>query len=170
MKFGECRITVRKPSLVVQTAKAFCKMRIAAIRNQTYPENSHSDTSSVLAWLERVVGLQAFGAFAVCTTTKKEVQRMRATDIAAKAADLVGGDREQQHGKKVDNFGRIATVWNAWLAVRRDPSAPLDAHDVGILMVLMKAARTQSGSHNMDDYVDMAGYAACSGEVAQAAV
>lgn len=95
---------------------------------------------------------------------------MRATDIAAKAADLVGGDREQQHGKKVDNFGRIATVWNAWLAVRRDPSAPLDAHDVGILMVLMKAARTQSGSHNMDDYVDMAGYAACSGEVAQAAV
>lgn len=91
----------------------------------------------------------------------------RATDIAAKASGLVGGDRDRQHGAKHDNFSRIATVWNAWLAIRRDPGAPLDAHDVGILMVLMKAARTQSGAMNLDDYVDMAGYASCAGEVAQ---
>lgn len=91
---------------------------------------------------------------------------MRATEIAAKASELVGGDRDRQHGQKRDNFTRIATVWNAWLAIRRDPAAPLDAHDVGVLMVLMKAARTQSGAVNLDDYVDMAGYAGCAGEVA----
>lgn len=91
---------------------------------------------------------------------------MKATEIAAKAADLVGGDRDRQHGQKRDNFFRIATVWNAWLAIRRNQHEQLTAHDVGVMMALMKAARTQSGSHNEDDYVDGAGYFACAGEIA----
>lgn len=91
----------------------------------------------------------------------------RAVDIAGKAASLVGGDRDRQHGAKHDNFRRIAGVWNAWLSIRKDPSAPLDAHDVGCMMALMKLARTQSGALNVDDYVDACGYAACAGEVAQ---
>jgi hypothetical protein len=91
----------------------------------------------------------------------------RAADIAAKASDLVGGDRDRQHGAKKDNFDRIATMWNAWLATRKDPAVPLDAHDVGMMMVAMKMARTQSGALNIDDYIDMAGYASCAGEVAQ---
>lgn len=92
---------------------------------------------------------------------------MRATEIAGRAADLVGGDRDRQHGQKHDNFTRIATMWNAWLQTRKDPAETLGAHDVGIMMVLMKLARTQSGSLNVDDYVDACGYAACAGEVAQ---
>jgi len=92
---------------------------------------------------------------------------LRATDIAGRASDLVGGDRDRQHGQKHDNFSRIATVWNAWLAVRKEPAAPLTAHDVGVLMTLMKLARTQSGARNLDDYIDACGYAACAGEVAQ---
>lgn len=91
----------------------------------------------------------------------------RAVDIAGKAASLVGGDRDRQHGAKHDNFRRIAGVWNAWLAIRKEPAAPLDAHDVGCMMALMKLARTQSGALNVDDYVDACGYAACAGEVAQ---
>lgn len=58
-------------------------------------------------------------------------------------------------------------MWNAWMSIRRDTSAPLDAHDVGMMMVGMKLARTQSGSLNLDDYIDACGYAACAGEVAQ---
>lgn len=91
----------------------------------------------------------------------------RAVDIAGKAASLVGGDRDRQHGAKHDNFRRIAGVWNAWLSIRKEPAAPLDAHDVGCMMALMKLARTQSGALNVDDYVDACGYAACAGEVAQ---
>lgn len=90
---------------------------------------------------------------------------MKAHEIAVMAASLVGGDRDTQHGEKLDNFSRIAVMWQAWLAIRRDPAAPLDAHDVGIFMVLMKAARTQSGAFNPDDAIDMCGYAACAGEV-----
>lgn len=92
---------------------------------------------------------------------------LRATDIAGRASDLVGGDRDRQHGQKHDNFSRIATMWNAWLSVRKDPAAPLTAHDVGVMMVAMKLARTQSGALNLDDYIDACGYAACAGEVAQ---
>jgi len=90
----------------------------------------------------------------------------RATDIAGRAADLVGGDRDRQHGQKADNFNRIATMWNAWLSIRREPDAPLTGHDVGQMMSLMKKARTQSGDLNIDDYVDDCGYAACAGEIA----
>jgi hypothetical protein len=79
----------------------------------------------------------------------------------------VGGDRDRQHGAKKDNFDRIAAMWNAWLSIRKDQSAPLAAHDVAMMMVVMKLARTQSGSFNIDDYVDACGYASCAGEVAQ---
>lgn len=98
---------------------------------------------------------------------QKMADPRRAVDIAGKAASLVGGDRDRQHGAKHDNFRRIAGVWNAWLSIRKEPSAPLDAHDVGCMMALMKLARTQSGALNVDDYVDACGYAACAGEVAQ---
>lgn len=91
---------------------------------------------------------------------------MKAHEIAAKAAELVGGDRDRQHGSKLDNFERIASMWNAYLSIRREPGAPLDAVDVGHMMVAMKLARTQSGAVNVDDWLDMAGYASCAGEVA----
>lgn len=103
----------------------------------------------------------------VAFESKSVAQVTRAVEIATRAAELVGGDRDRQHGAKEDNFQRIATMWNAWLNVRKEPAAPLDAHDVGVMMTLMKTARTQSGSLNIDDYVDGAGYMACAGEVAQ---
>ena len=93
-------------------------------------------------------------------------QALKAHQIAATAAELVGGDRDRQHGQKRDNFVRIAAVWQSYLGIRRDPKAPLDAVDVGHMMVLMKVARTQSGAVNPDDYIDAAGYAACAGEIA----
>lgn len=91
----------------------------------------------------------------------------KAHEIATRAAELVGGDRDRQHGKKRQNFENIAAVWNVYLQIRKEPAAPLDGADVGHLMALMKIARTQSGALNVDDYVDGAGYLACAGEVAQ---
>lgn len=91
---------------------------------------------------------------------------MKAHEIAAKAADLVGGDREKQHGSKRRNFQNIAELWNGYLSTRPDHDLPLSAIDVGHLMVLLKVARTQLGSFNPDDYVDGAGYMACAGEIA----
>lgn len=93
---------------------------------------------------------------------------MKAHDIAAKASELVGGDRAATHGDKLANFANIAAVWNGILrAAGKLPATPLNAHDVANLMEGMKIARRYSGSHNIDDYVDGAGYAACAGEIAE---
>lgn len=82
------------------------------------------------------------------------------------AAELVQGDRANTHGDKRKNHQNIATAWNAYLAIRRDPASPLNEVDVAHMMALLKLARTQLGAHNPDDYVDLVGYAAIAGELA----
>jgi hypothetical protein len=89
--------------------------------------------------------------------------RLKAQDIAKKAAELVAGERDRTHGDKLKNFENIATLWNAYLSMKR---LPINAADVGQMMALMKIARTASGDFNIDDYIDGAGYIACSGEIA----
>jgi len=92
---------------------------------------------------------------------------MKATDIAAKAAELIGGEREHVHGDKYTNHTRIAAVWNGILAAAdKAPATPLDAHDVANMMEGLKIARRYTGRFNIDDYIDGAGYAACAGEIA----
>jgi hypothetical protein len=92
---------------------------------------------------------------------------MNAGEIAAKAASLVGGDRAQTHGDKVQNHANIAAVWNGILFAAGKPTVkPLDALDVANLMEGLKIARRYSGSFNVDDYVDGCGYSACAGEIA----
>lgn len=99
---------------------------------------------------------------------------MNASEICAKAGELVGGDRAATHGDKVANHENIARLWVAYLAHRiipRNsaagyPCSPLDALDVANMMELLKIARRMAGAHNIDDYVDGAGYAACAGEIA----
>lgn len=40
------------------------------------------------------------------------------------------------------------------------------AEDVAMMMVLFKTGRIMSGKVNPDNYIDLAGYAACAGEIA----
>ena len=94
---------------------------------------------------------------------------MKAKYIAETAAVLVAGDRDRVHGTKVKNHENIAEMWNGFLRVRRDPAAPLSAEDVALMMCCLKIARTQHGTFNADDYIDLAGYAACAGEIASVA-
>lgn len=100
------------------------------------------------------------------TAAGQSSSSVTAESIALKAASLVGGDRQKTHGDKVRNHENIATLWNAYLAIRRDPAAPLSALDAAHFMVLLKIARTQLGGHNGDDWADMTGYAAVAGEIA----
>ncbi len=89
---------------------------------------------------------------------------MRAGEILAAATEAVDGDREKTHGDKLMNHQNIAVLWDAYLRIR--PNEPLTVCDVALMMALLKIARTHSGEHNPDDYVDLAGYAACAGEMA----
>ncbi len=91
---------------------------------------------------------------------------MKAGDILTTAAGLVGGDRQETHGDKRQNHDNIAALWNAYLGIRKEPAAPLNAQDVAHLMALLKVARTQLGADNIDDAVDGAAYLAIAGELA----
>jgi hypothetical protein len=90
---------------------------------------------------------------------------MKAEDFLTRAESLVSGERNIQHGEKAENLGKIATLWTAWLTIRRDPTGELTASDVAALCTLLKLARTQSGQYNPDDYVDGPGYFAIMGQL-----
>ena len=76
------------------------------------------------------------------------------------ACEIVNGARNQTYGDVEDNFDRIASLWSTYLDTAVTPI------DVAMMMVLLKTARVSTGivSH-YDDYVDVAGYAACAYEI-----
>lgn len=70
------------------------------------------------------------------------------------------GDREQDYGSPEDNFARIANLWTAYTGIK------FTAHNVAMMLGLVKVGRAGSGVYHPDNYVDLAGYAACAGEIA----
>lgn len=85
---------------------------------------------------------------------------MKRTGILRVAETIVTGDREEQYGSPEDNFTVIAELWNAAFGTQ------LQADDVAIALILLKVARVRSGNGGEDSWVDIAGYAACGGEIA----
>lgn len=85
-------------------------------------------------------------------------------DILRCAEKCVCGKREQDYGTPESNFQLIADLWNDYLKKERS-SIVVDAKDVSMLMALMKIARIRNGGGSGDSFVDLAGYAACGGEI-----
>lgn len=73
--------------------------------------------------------------------------------ILSEADRVIHGERAEQYGPAEQSFDRIARLWSVHLGVE------IDAYDVAILMVLMKAARAKTDLKD-DTFVDIAGYAA----------
>lgn len=85
---------------------------------------------------------------------------MTRKEILETAAKCVCGDREQDYGSPEDNFSRIADLWNAYIG-----GSMFKATDVAVMLALLKIARIGSGHAKQDNWVDLAGYAACGGEI-----
>ncbi len=91
---------------------------------------------------------------------------MNKKELLETAIDAVA-DRGLNYGKPEDNFDRIARLWNTHLTNRYGvASTVMDASDVSMMMALMKIARLENQPDHMDSWVDLAGYAACGGEIA----
>jgi len=90
---------------------------------------------------------------------------VKAREICQKAGALVAGDRQNTHGDKRKNHENIATLWNAYLLIRRRDADLLVAEDVATMMALLKIARMELGAFNPDDAVDGAAYLAIRGEL-----
>jgi len=95
-------------------------------------------------------------------------------DILAEADKIINGERQEQYGKPEDAFESIASLWNAYfISILKDLQSAnncfhaeswegefiIKAHDVAMMMVLLKVART-NGQKKIDNYIDIAGYAA----------
>jgi hypothetical protein len=80
-------------------------------------------------------------------------------NFLVKAESLVAGQRHTDYGDKVDNHKNIAKLWSAYKGME------ISAHDVAIMMCLLKIARTKLGEVSADTYIDMAAYGAIAGEI-----
>lgn len=87
---------------------------------------------------------------------------MSREEILDKAKECVCGHREQDYGSPENNFKFIANLWNAYLF---DNEEVINPTDVAMMMALLKIARIKSGGGTGDSFVDLAGYAACGGEI-----
>lgn len=89
--------------------------------------------------------------------------------VLDEARVCVCGHRKDDYGSPEDSFGVIAKFWNIYLTGKPGRADPrIDAQDVAMMMGLLKVARIATGTGTHDSFVDLAGYAACGGEIADA--
>jgi hypothetical protein len=68
-------------------------------------------------------------------------------DFLSEATRLVGNDRQKDYGDKTENHNNIAKLWSAYLDVE------ISAHDVALMMALLKMARTKLGAVSKDNFI-----------------
>lgn len=79
---------------------------------------------------------------------------------AARTAVMV--DRAATHGDLHQTFGQLAAVWSARIGIALTPA------QVAIMLTDLKGCRAWLNPDHADNWVDMAGYAACGAELAAA--
>ena len=99
------------------------------------------------------------GKPAELSETQQPTTRKTILDAAEKC---VCRDRQDTYGRPEDSFGAIADLWTAYLDIGRD----ITPVDVAQMMILLKVGRAKENPKHQDNWVDIAGYAACAGEIA----
>ena len=84
---------------------------------------------------------------------------MNRAKILDTAKEFIMVDRAATHGSAEDNFGLIAAYWSAHLGRN------IKAHDVAVMMTLLKLARAKANPKHVDNAIDAAGYSALAGEI-----
>lgn len=113
-------------------------------------KNRYSGIDIIAEWHDEAAPLTPYGEALAST-------RAHILDTAKRA---VTADRNTTHGKPEDTFGDIAEMWSVYVG------KAISAHDVAAMMALLKICRAKSNPRNEDNWVDLAGYAACGGELA----
>lgn len=84
---------------------------------------------------------------------------MNRREVLDRAAECVLRDRNATHGSPENTFGTIAALWSAYLGTA------VTAADAAALLALLKIARIKANPAHDDNWIDLAGYAACGAEV-----
>ena len=85
---------------------------------------------------------------------------MQRSDILEQAGECVNVDRMKIYGPVENSFTLIGQLWGAYLGMS------VSAEDAAAMLALMKIARIKNSPTHADNWVDLAGYAACGGEIA----
>lgn len=110
-----------------------------------------------------------------CRILREAVEQLSAPVIRTRAEILeaagkcVTGGRDEEYGEPEDSFDLIARLWEPYIraaCVSPGANVGIREQDVAILMGLLKIARA-AVNDKPDNFVDLAGYAACAGEAAQ---
>jgi hypothetical protein len=80
--------------------------------------------------------------------------------VLLEARQLITGDRNKTYGSPTENFKNIAELLNIQFAHKLKPDAAFNAVDVAVIMLQVKLAR-MIAQPKRDNFVDLAGYAAC---------
>lgn len=88
---------------------------------------------------------------------------MNRAEVLDSAKECVTKYRAATHGAVEQTFGMIAGVWSARLGIQ------ITDAQVSIMMMDLKTCRAWNNPIHADNWVDMAGYAACGGELATGA-
>lgn len=127
-------------------------------------ENHQQDAELVIAtWIG--------GTGYVNESAKQEPTKTPETrrEILQAAERCVCGDRDASYGGPEDSFALIASLWEPIIRARcvsLGADVTVDAVTVALLMAELKIARAATNTGHMDSWVDLAGYAACGGEIA----
>lgn len=93
---------------------------------------------------------------------------MTREEILTAAKRCVCGEREQDYGSPERNFQAIANLWEDYLATKGHGVVDIAPTDVAAMLALLKIARIASGHAKDDNWIDLAGHAACGGELERA--
>lgn len=91
---------------------------------------------------------------------------MTRKEVLDAAQKCVNGDRDLEYRSPEKSFELIAYFWTNYLnAVRTGTGTAIKPKDVAAMMALFKIARIAGGHAKDDNWIDLAGYAACGGEI-----
>lgn len=91
--------------------------------------------------------------------------------ILDEAKKIITSERTNQYGEPEDSFKIIAEFFETYVNnkccyMNNDrPSVKFSGYDIAVLMSLLKISRLAGGNGSLDTWIDLAGYAACGGEI-----
>ncbi|MFZ8881827.1 MAG: DUF6378 domain-containing protein [Paracoccaceae bacterium] len=85
---------------------------------------------------------------------------MNRREILEKADEFISASRDEIYGDPARNHERIAEMWSAILGI------DVKAEEVALCMIAVKMSRLCQTPEHEDSWVDIAGYAALGGEIA----
>lgn len=94
---------------------------------------------------------------------------MTRKEVLDAAEKCVCKDRNKEYGGPEESFGLIASLWEPIIRARcvlPGCEVCVDACTVALCMAALKIARAAGNDEHEDSWIDLAGYAACGGEIA----